>query len=388
MSEPPPRWRIGHLIKGLGRGGAESLLPQMIRHRSARFDYHVAYFLPWKDALVSEAERAGAAVECLRGRSASGILLATGRVVRWIRREKLDLVHCHLPLAGLSGRLAGRLAPVPVVYTEHNLQERYHPLTRWANRRTWLLQRAVVAVSGEVQRSIALRMPASIPVHLVHNGIELDSLGSSPEVARSLRRELGWSEESVVVGTVAVFRAQKRLDLWLESFAMLAAAEPRCRALLVGDGPLRGALERQAGELGIDHLVHFAGLQERVGRWLEAMDLFLVTSEYEGLPLAVLEAMAASRAVVATPAGGIPEVIEPEVSGILVGNSTAQALAHAAAGLIGNAERRRALGRAARARVEERFTVHRMQSEIETLYRQILLDAPSQVRVSSPTRAA
>lgn len=362
---------VCQLIKGLGRGGAESLLPQVVRHAAPDVSHAVGYFLPWKDALVEEVRSAGAPVTLFPARSSPALLLRVGAVARWLRRERADVLHCHLPLAGLVGRLAGRLATVPVVYTEHNLQRRYHPATRLANRLTWRLQDAAVAVSGEVARSIADHLPSSVPVHLVRNGIEVPP-PPEEETVRALRRDLGLPAEAPVVGTVAVLRRQKRLDLWLRAAARLLELQPDARFLVVGDGPLRGELEALAARPPLAGRVVFAGLQRDVWPYLAAMDLYLMSSEFEGLPLALLEALASGLPAVVTAVGGIPEVVDDGTDGRLVPFGDPAALARAAGEVLADPEQARRLGVAARRRVAERFGIARMARELEAVYRGVV----------------
>lgn len=365
-----PDLHVCHLIKGLGRGGAERLLPQLARSWGGRLKLSVGYFLPWKDALAGELEEAGCAVRCFGARSAAGMLARSPAVARWLRRERVDLVHAHLPLAGVTARIAGRLVRTPVVYTEHNLQERYHPLTRRANLATWGWQREVVAVSDGVAESIARHAPAGVPVRVVRNGIEIapaDEAGG-----RELRARVGISEAAPVVGTVAVFRRQKRLDLWLAAARRIADREPEARFLVVGDGPLRGEIEALAGRLGLADRVAFTGLLDDVRPCLAAIDVYLMTSEFEGLPLALLEAMAAGRAVVVTAVGGVAEAVSDGDSGVVRRFGDVEGLAEAAADLLAAPERRLALGAAARERVAGSFGIDRMASELEAVYRRVL----------------
>ncbi|HSL84432.1 MAG TPA: glycosyltransferase, partial [Thermoanaerobaculia bacterium] len=273
------RLRVFHLIKGLGRGGAESLLLGCGgRHGEASVAYGAGYFLPWKDALVAPLREAGVEVVRFTARTAPGMLAQVPRIASFLRRWRAGVVHCHLPLAGVAGRLAGRLAGVPVVYTEHNLMERYHPWTRRANLWTWGLQARVVAVSAEVAASIERHGGSIVPVRVVRNGVPVDRLRRDAAAGLEVRRRLGIPEDAPVVGQVAVFRRQKRLDLWLETAREIRRRRPDARFLLVGDGPLRGKVESLARELGLGDAVCFAGLQDDVRPYLSAMDLLLVSS--------------------------------------------------------------------------------------------------------------
>ncbi len=171
--------------------------------------------------------------------------------------------------------------------------------------------------------------------------------------------------DTPVVGTVAVFRTQKRLDRWLEAAAAVRQSVPDVHFLLVGDGPVRPELERLAGSLGISDRVHFAGLTDDVPPYLAAMDIYLMSSEFEGLPLALLEAMAAGLPVAATAVGGIPEVIDSDAAGMLVEPGDVAGLAAATVRLLEDRAVAGSIGATGRELVEEKFGVERMARELE-----------------------
>jgi glycosyltransferase involved in cell wall biosynthesis len=366
--------RVFHLIKSLGRGGAETLLMQGIGAvHSPRVTFGVGYFLPWKDALAAPLRARGAEVVCFEAGSELALLLRALDVARFLRRWRPDVLHCHLPLAGVVGRLAGRLARVPVVYTEHNVMERYRPWTRRLNVATWRLQAHAIAVSREVADSIRRHAPASVPVTTIPNGIPVAAFAPDPPVGSRMRATLGIPDGVPVVGTVAVFRIQKRLDLWLEAAARVARTDPTARFLLVGDGPLRAELEARAASLGLAGAVHFVGLQTDVRAYLAAMDVYLLSSDFEGLPLGLLEAMAAERPVVATAVGGVPEAVVDDQTGTLVPPRDVERLAEATSALLADRDRRRRMGRAARARAERCYGIGAMTVELERLWRSVVL---------------
>lgn len=366
------RLRVLHLIKGLGRGGAERLLADGLRHADREhFEYAYGYFLPGKDQLVGELEALGAQVVRFDARTSAGVLLRVGEVRRFLRRWAADVVHCHLPVSGVAGRLAARALDVPVVYTEHNLIERYHPLTRRANLATWRRQARVVAVSEEVAASIRRHAGHAVPVEVVLNGVDVDHFRPDSALRSKTRADLGLPAVGPVIGQVAVFRTQKRLDLWLDAAARIRAAGHGTRFVLVGDGPERSRIERRAEALGLAEAVHFAGLQEDVRPYYAALDLYLVSSDYEGLPVALLEAMASGLPVVSTRVGGVPEAIRDDVEGRLVPVGDAAALANAALGLLDDPDESARLGAAARERAATRFSTVRMSRQLEAIYDEV-----------------
>lgn len=361
--------RVVHLIKSLGLGGAETLLAQgLLAVDPARVTSAVGYFLPWKDAMVAPLRASGAEVVCFEAHATAELLTRMVEVARFLRTWGADVLHCHLPLAGVVGRAAGRVAGVPVLYTEHNVMERYHPWTRRMNVATWRLQRHAVAVSGEVADSIRRHAPASVPVTIVPNGVPVAAFAPTATSRTRVRRALDIPDDAPVVGTVAVLRSQKRLDRWLDAAAAIIRTVPGTHFVVVGDGPLRRSLEERARALGLLASVRFVGLQTDVASYYAAMDVYLMSSDFEGLPLALLEAMAAERPAVAPRVGGIPEAIVDGRTGILVQPGDVAGLATATAALLADAGRRRSMGRAARARVEQHHGIGRMMRELERLW--------------------
>jgi len=366
-------FRIFHLIKGLGRGGAETLLSEGLSFADRdRFTYGYGYFLPWKNALLHSIREKGAEVTCFECRHPAAILMSVPRLVKLFRERHIDLVHCHLPLAGVVGRLAARFCGIPVVYTEHNVMERYHPWTRRLNLWTWRQQRCVVAVSEDVKLSIEAHAGNSVPVTVVQNGIAVSSFQTSIQEGSDVRKNYSIPPEVPIVGTVAVLRKQKDFSTWLQAARLIRDRHPDAHFLIVGDGPVKNEMQLEAQTLGLSGSVHFTGIQEKVMPYLSAMDLYMNSSIFEGLPLALLEAMAMKLPVVATSVGGMPEVIQDQRTGFLVPCRAPEALAQRVSSLLSDKEMRIKFGLAGRMVVEERFSMERMMRRLEDLYLQIL----------------
>ena len=367
--------RVLWLIKGLGIGGAERLLalaaPYLDRDR---FEYQAAFLVPWKNALVEDLERAGIRTRCLDHRRPFD-LRVIGRIARLVREEKIDIVHLHLPYSGVVGRIAARLTGVPcVVYTEHNVQNRYHPLTRIANQATLRLCDLTIAVSDEVRDSL-LRSPLSwgASVVAIPNGVDVEGLERAARVPPGVREEFGIPVDRLIVGTVTVFRPQKRLDVWLQAARAIADARPRSVFFLVGDGLNLRELRDMAGRLGLGDRIIFTGLRRDAARFIAAFDVFMMSSIYEGLPVAALEAMALGRPIVGTRVGGLPGLVQDGRHGFLVDFGDPAALAAKVVHLLDHPELCQALGEASAARIRESFSVQRMVSSTEQAYLKLLL---------------
>lgn len=355
------------LIKGLGRGGAERLVVGCAR-LGQRFRSEVAYLLPWKDALVGELHAAGIPAHCL------------GRRPGWVRAlcalvrdGRIDLVHVHSPVAAAVARVA-LPRRVPIVYTEHNVWPRYRSPTRWANALTFARNAHVFAVSGEVAASIRYPRPlrglGMPPVEVLHHGVDPKHLErwSNPDGALA---ELGIPDGAPVVATVANFKGHKGHRYLLEAASIVRRSLPQARFVLVGAGPTEPSVRERAATLGLDGSVVFAGPRDDALRIAGASDLFVLPSEQEGLPIALLEAMALGRPVVATRVGGIPEVVEDGRQGILVPPRDPAALAEAILALLGDPGRRARMGEEARRRAAD-FDLRRAVRRIEDVYEEVL----------------
>jgi glycosyltransferase involved in cell wall biosynthesis len=365
--------RVLLLIKGLGRGGAEQLLVSAAPYLDrSRFEYEVAYLLPWKDALVGELNQAGLPVHCLDGARGAG----------WIRRLRslvkaggFHLVHVHSPYAAIGARVGlPRRGGPRLVYTEHNVWDRYHLATYWANLGTYLRNDYVLTVSDHVRRSIRyprpirfLRMP---PVETRYYGIDRASVarwGSSDGV----REELGIPQDASVVGTVANFKVGKGHMNLLDAAARVRRVVPGARFVLVGQGVLEPEVRSRATQLGLDGTVVFAGYREDATRVMGAFDLLAIPSQYDGLSIALLEAMSLGKPAVITRAGGNPEVVDDGEHGLVVPTADPIALADGIVALLQDPALRQRLGESARRRAQD-FDIRAAVRRTEEVYQEVL----------------
>ena len=349
------------------------LLPETLKlHNQEKFEFHYLYFLPWKDQMVDEIKKNGGIVHCLSASNNFQIMRKVNQVMRYASEHNIQLIHCHLPWAGMAGRVVHRITRIPVIYTEHNKQERYHFLTRWMNKLTFPWQTAVIAVSKDVADSIKKNIHPRIPVYEILNSVNTDFFQRDAEEGIRLKRQLNIPEEAIVVGTIAVFRFQKRLKEWMEVFAAVTEKYPNLYGIIAGDGPLKEELVQHRKNLGLEEKLIMPGLQTEVKRWFNVMDIFMMTSEFEGLPVALLEAMSMECAVVTTDAGGIKEVIRHQENGLMVSVESWKQLDGELEKLLTSASFRMTLGQSARLRARQAFGMERMVRELEELYEGVL----------------
>ena len=360
--------RVLWLIKGLGRGGAEQLLVSSAHHRDpARFEYEVAYLLPWKDALVSELESSGISVTCLDGARGLGWV---ARLRRLVRERGFDVIHAHSPAVASIAREAFRRGRPAFLTTEHNVWERYHRATYWANALTFPRNDYVIAVSEHVHESIHYprglgRLPMP-PVETLYQGIDL------PETLRQatvdgVREELGIPSDVPIVGSIANFKPAKGHRHLVDAASSVLQEFPEVRFVLVGQGPLEAEVRRRVVDAGLSDRVLFTGFREDTARVATCFDLYAASSIYEGLSIALLEVMGLGCPAVVTRAGGFPEVVSDQENGVLVPTADPASLAGAIRDLLRDGDRRRRLGRAARERAKD-FDIRTTMRRTEEIY--------------------
>jgi glycosyltransferase involved in cell wall biosynthesis len=259
-----------------------------------------------------------------------------------------------------------------MVHTVHNLAEREaEPGTRWIQRYAFSHGVVPVAVSEEVAISVE-RLYGIQPCRMIGNCIPTDLYASPQTPRREWRAREGFGDDDVLFVCVARFAPQKNHSLLLKAFARGPASDPSAHLVLVGEGALRGQLEQQAKNLGLAGQAHFLGLRTDIPDVLGASDVFVLSSDYEGNPLSVIEAMASGLPIVSTAAGGVPDLFESGKEGFIVQPGDVRGLADAIALLLVDGKSRKSLGLAAARRAKGNFDVSTMVWAYEELYENLI----------------
>jgi glycosyltransferase involved in cell wall biosynthesis len=294
-----------------------------------------------------------------------------GRYLRLMRTRRFDIVDAWLYPADVLAAVTRPLTGVPIVISgRRNVdpQGQFGPVEAAVGTLARTMTDAVVANSAAVaEHAIERQGVDSSKVRIIRNGVERAGLVSAAERA-SKRAAMGVVGEAVVLGAVANYRDVKRLDILVETVAILAREGVPVRLELIGDGPLRPELERQVNELGLQGSVCLHGSVLDPESVYHALDVVVQSSVREGLPNALLEAAAAGCAIVATAAGGSAEIVVDGQTGLLVPINDRQALTTALRRIATDADLRQRLGAAAREHVERVFGMDRFVAEFADLY--------------------
>jgi sugar transferase (PEP-CTERM/EpsH1 system associated) len=360
--------RIGLVNWSLGLGGAEQVIIHLARECARRGHQVTVFTLNEPGAFAERVTEVGIEVVPLykRGRYDHAVLW---RLAREFRARKIEVVHTHLWGGNLWGRLAARLAGVPVVVsTEQNIDPwkpwYYLVLDRWLA--SWAT--TLVAVSEEVRRWYEARGVGRGRWQVIYNSIPIPPPPSPARTRGPLHRELGLGEEPVVAW-VGRFVPAKAPEVFIEAMVAACRRVPGLKAVMIGDGPLREQVRAAIAAKGLERHVVMTGLRQDVPELLVGMDVLVFSSTREGLSLAMLEAMALGVPVVATRVGGTPELIEDGVTGLLVEPEAPAALARRLVELLQDPARAAAIRQAARRVVEERFSAERMAQAYLDVYR-------------------
>jgi len=284
-----------------------------------------------------------------------------------------DIIHTHLQVLRYVFPPVAFLEEACILHTVHNLAEReIEPSMRWLQG--FALRRGVTPVAVAEEVALSLERTYGISnCRVIPNGIPTGCYASPSKMPRwEWRAREGFSESDVLFVCIARFAPQKNHALLLKSFAEGPATDRKAHLVLIGDGALKKRLESQAESLGLSSQIHFLGLRTDIPDVLGAMDVFVLSSDFEGNPLCVMEAMASGLPVVSTAVGGVPALLESGKQGLLVPPGDCQSLSTSMTLLLQDHQARITWGRAAARRAKEKFDVSNMVRAYEEVYEQIL----------------
>jgi glycosyltransferase involved in cell wall biosynthesis len=316
-------------------------------------------------------------------------LIAFWRLLLLLRRLRPDIVHTHTSKAGALGRVAARLVGVPIVvhtFHGHTFHSYFHPLQamifrlaeRWLSR--WTTR--IIAVSGAVREDlIRYRIADPAKVAVIRLGLELEKFTTCRQYRGQLRHELGLSADIPIVCSVGRLVPVKNHDLLFRSMKRVIAERPDVRLLIVGDGELRLGLEASANRFGLGAHVLFLGWRHDLERIYADADVIVNSSLNEGTPVAVIEAMAAGRPVVATCVGGTPDVVQQGETGWLVESEDVELLAKTILEVLGDGAKTEAVTAAAQRFVLAQFSASTLVERMREFYVSLLA-------MSQPQRGA
>jgi glycosyltransferase involved in cell wall biosynthesis len=361
-----PPAKVLHLRSGTKLFGPERVILGLVHYASPEF-------LP----IVGGIERGDSPSLMLQQAAAEGIatfrlacrgrldLGAVNRLAEFLKKEQISILHAHDFKANFYALAARRKFPLPLVTTLH-LWNRNNLVTAFYEFLDALLVRRfdrIIGVSPAIVEEAKRWHIPEAKLRVILNGIDIARFKQLPP--RPVNGKL-------VIGSIGRLVAQKGYPIFLQMAAQILQRHPQIHFLLVGDGPVREELEAEAKKLGIAEKVTFAGQRDPVETAYGEMDIFVSSSLSEGLPIALLEAMAARLPVVATRVGAVPEVIEDNISGLLVESENLQALVDAVESLLDDPAKKQALAEGGFRRAQEHFSAENMARQTEAVYREIL----------------
>jgi glycosyltransferase involved in cell wall biosynthesis len=353
------RVTILHYITPSRLGGAEEVFVRLVEDARARG--HRVIVLTKRDAKLREILRE-------RGIESIGWLTrgkfdfkTLWRLVRLIRRERVEIIHTHLTTASWLGSLAGKITRVPVLAHVHA-----------ADSKTWF-QRAdyLLAVSRGVRKHLIEQGVGAWRIPVVYYGLDLEKY-PAPLESSEAKAALGLAPDALTVGVVASFQPRKGHRYLLDALKILEERGLQVHALFAGEGVEEATLRGQTENLGLTARVHFLGFRNDVRAVVSAFDVFCLPSFKEGLSIAVMEAMALRRPVVATNIAGMDEIVHNELTGLLVEAGDADSLADALEKVLQSPARAAKMGNAGRELVEQAFEQGARLAKLDELQRDIV----------------
>ena len=361
----PDRLRVVTFLDTLWTGGAERMAVTIATHLDPeRFESKVCVYKPSRRAPLA-AELKAAAIPVLHlDRSHRAALWSWTPLMQLLRKERTHVLHSHKFGPNVWGTILGTLARVPVRIAHEHGSERdrcHYAVDRMLIGRA---ANALVAVS-EAERRHIIEVERVHPekVRVIRNGIKPLPAGTA-----DLRRELGLGPEVPLIGTLAVLRPEKALEVVIDAAALLFRRFPDLHVVIAGEGPEESRLRALARQSGLEGRIHLLGFRQDIANVFAALDVAVFSSDREAMPLATIEAMAAGKAIVATEIDGTRDLIRDGEQGLLVPTRNPGALANAVARLLEDRELRERFGVRAKERQRRELDIQGTVRAFERLY--------------------
>ena len=365
---------ICHVLHSMNVGGAELLASQFARHTADTFR-PVFVCLDEIGSLGERLREQGFSV--MVGNRSPGLDIGCAwRIGRFMKEQGVQVVHAHQYAPFFYASMARHLtASYRIVFTEHgrDYPDFRRPKRVLANRILLRDYDRVVAVGNQVKA--ALVDNEGIPeerVEVIYNGVDLKNVGRDYVQRSEVRAELGLNENQIAVVQVARLNRLKDFSTAIAAMKTVIKASPNVRYVIVGDGEERPVIQQQILEAGLGAKVNMLGMRSDVTRLLKGMDVFLLTSISEGIPLTLIEAMLSGLPCVSTSVGGVPEVVVDEESGLLAPAKDAHAIAAQVLRLSRSPALRQRLGHGGIDRASKRFSATQMLEQYDRLYEQMI----------------
>lgn len=361
-----------HLRSSGGMFGAERVIAELGAH-SSRFGYKsIIAALKDKDdpypELLDLAGRQGLQTYCFEG-SGPADSAYTRALKDFVLRENVDILHCHGYKENFFGALLSRQCRTVAtnhLWKYHNARARVYCLIDAIQMRFF---DAIVGVSHDILEEMARFGLKGAQV--IHNGVDVETYVPR-EKDLDLLTQYGLDSSHVVIGMVSSLTPEKAHENALKALHQVLDSDPRLRLLIIGDGPLREDLQTQVKQLNLENRVIFAGIQSTIVEHMSIIDVYMLPSLREGMPMALLEAMACGKVVVASRVGEIPYVMDDQKTGILVDPGSSTQIAEAITALAASPETRSRVGAQAREKVVQDFSSLRMTESYVRLYEKVL----------------
>jgi len=373
---PLSRFKILHLISSGGLFGAENVLLSLsIELKKHNYETYIGLFNNLYNShleLAKEARKNNldvAIFPCRWRLDLRTILL----IRRFIKEKNIDIVHCHGYKSNFYGLLSSLYLDVKLISTCHNWIGIGHKIRFYENLDKFVLNKfnKIIAVSSKIKKDVLISGIHPSKVSVIDNGVNIQKFNNPNDISY-LKKEFNIPEDYRIIGTISRLTNEKGHHYFLEVAEEILHKFPKLKFIIVGDGPLKNSLREESKNLNIEKNAIFLGYRKDIPEILELIDIFVLPSLNEGMPMVLLEAMASKKAIIASNIGAISKLVINKHTGILVKPGDVFSLTKAVEFLLINKEKAKIMSECAFKKVANEFSIQKTRKEYLKVYRDLL----------------